>query len=61
MVFATATGTAVFGNLIDLGYSINAIAAFSAIYIATIVLFLLANDTPIHPETAHPIPPLAKP
>jgi predicted MFS family arabinose efflux permease len=49
MVFATATGTAVFGNLIDLGYSINAIAAFSAIYIATIVLLLFFFRKKIEP------------
>ena len=40
MVFATAAGTAIFGILIDNGYSINSIAIFSAIYIAIIVLLL---------------------
>ncbi len=49
MVFATATGTAVFGMLIDKGYSINNIAIFSAIYIATIVLLLFLIRKKIEP------------
>ena len=40
MVFSTAAGTAIFGIFIDAGYTINAIAVFSAIYI-TIALFFL--------------------
>ena len=40
MVFATATGTAVFGILIDSGYTINSIALFSMTYIAIIVMLL---------------------
>ena len=49
MVFATATGTAVFGILIDKGYSINSIAIFSAIYIAIIVLLLFFFRKKIEP------------
>ena len=49
MVFATATGTAVFGLLIDLGYSINSIALLSAIYIAIIVLLLFFFRKKIEP------------
>ena len=49
MVFATATGTAVFGILIDAGYTINLIAVFSAIYIATIVLLLFIFRKKIEP------------
>ncbi|MDC0855668.1 MFS transporter [Candidatus Pelagibacter sp.] len=40
MVFATAAGTAIFGILIDTGFTINSIAVFSAVYIAIIVLLL---------------------
>ena len=40
MVFATAAGTAIFGILIDAGFTINSIAVFSAVYIAIIVLLL---------------------
>jgi len=49
MVFATATGTAVFGILIDNGYTINSIAIFSAIYIAIIVLLLFIFRKKIEP------------
>ena len=49
MVFATATGTAIFGILIDLGYTINLIAIFSAIYIAIIVLLLFFYRKRIEP------------
>jgi predicted MFS family arabinose efflux permease len=49
MVFATAAGTAVFGVLIDAGYTINSIAAFSAIYIAIIVLLLFFFRNKIEP------------
>jgi predicted MFS family arabinose efflux permease len=49
MVFATATGTAVFGILIDVGYTINSIAIFSAIYIAIIVLLLFFFRKKIQP------------
>ena len=49
MVFATATGTAIFGILIDAGYTINSIAIFSAIYIAIIVLLLFTFRKKIEP------------
>ena len=49
MVFATATGTAVFGFLIDSGYSINVISMFSAIYIAIVVLLLFFFRKKIEP------------
>jgi len=41
MVFATATGAATFGILIDKGYSINFIAFISGIYIAFSLILLL--------------------
>jgi len=49
MVFATAAGTAIFGILIDAGYTINSIAKFSAIYIAIIVLLLFFFRKKIEP------------
>ena len=49
MVFATAAGTAIFGLLIDAGYSINSIAIFSSIYIAIIVLLLFFFRKKIEP------------
>ena len=41
MVFSTAFGTAVFGLLIDLGYSIENIALISGIYIVISLVLLL--------------------
>ena len=49
MVFATAAGTAIFGFLIDAGYSINSIAIFSSIYIAIIILLLFFYRKKIEP------------
>jgi len=49
MVFATATGTAVFGILIDTGHTINSIAMFSSIYIALIVILLFFFRKKIEP------------
>ena len=49
MVFATAAGTAIFGTLIDAGYTINSIAIFSAIYIAIIVILLILFRKKIKP------------
>ena len=49
MVLATAVGTAIFGILIDDGYSINSIAVFSAIYIALIVILLFFFRKKIEP------------
>ena len=50
MVFSTALATAVFGGLIDLGYSIEKIAIFCAIYTAlsiVIVLIFKKNYKPV--------------
>ena len=49
MVFATALGTAIFGILIDDGYTVNSIAVFSAIYIVIIVLLLFLYRKKIEP------------
>ena len=49
MVFATAAGTAIFGFLIDGGYSINSIAKFSAFYIAIVVILLILFRKKIEP------------
>ena len=49
MVFATAFGTAIFGTLIDAGYSINSIAVFSSIYIAISLLILFFFRKTINP------------
>ena len=49
MVFATATGTAIFGILIDAGNTINSIAIYSAIYIAIIVILLFFFRKKIEP------------
>ena len=47
MVFSTAFGTALFGFLIDRGYSIEQIAAVSFIYILiSLVLFCLLYTSP---------------
>jgi|TARA_Y100000310_G_scaffold11878_1_gene12379 predicted MFS family arabinose efflux permease len=49
MVFATAFGTAIFGILIDAGYSINSIAMFSGIYIAISLLILFFFRKTLNP------------
>ena len=49
MVFATAFGTAIFGTLIDAGYSINSIAMFSGIYIAISLLILFFFRKTLNP------------
>ena len=49
MVFATAFGTAIFGTLIDAGYSINSIAVFSSIYIAISLLILFFFRKTLNP------------
>ena len=45
MVFATAFGTALFGFLIDRGFSIEGIAVISGVYISLslVLLFLVKN------------------
>ena len=47
MVFATAFGTALFGILIDNGFSIEQIALISAIYISNIfnISFFIQKNT----------------
>ena len=52
MVFATAAGTAIFGILIDSGYTINSIAEFSALYIAIVVVLLFFVRKKIEPTYA---------
>ena len=49
MVFATATGAATFGILIDGGYSINFIALISGIYIAISLILLFIFRKNIEP------------
>ena len=49
MVFATATGAATFGILIDLGYSINYIALMSGIYITISLILLIFFRKKIEP------------
>ena len=49
MVFATATGAATFGILIDGGYSINFIALISGIYITFSLLLLIVFRKKIEP------------
>ena len=51
MVFSTAFGTALFGLLIDVGFSIEQIALISFIYIAlslTLLLFLKNKLNPVY-------------
>ena len=45
MVFSTAFGTALFGFLIDKGFTIEQIASFSGLYILSmfVLLFLIKN------------------
>ena len=50
MVFATAFGTAVFGILIDRGFSIEQISLFSAAYISASIIslfFIRKNLNPV--------------
>tara|TARA_B100000029_G_scaffold284527_1_gene278269 strand:+ start:263 stop:1153 length:891 start_codon:yes stop_codon:yes gene_type:complete len=49
MVFATAFGTALFGILIDKGFSIEEIAIISAIYISISLLFLFLIRSKLNP------------
>ena len=50
MVFSTAFGTALFGLLIDVGFSIEQIALISFIYIALSAVFLLFVKNKLNPE-----------
>ena len=50
MVFSTAFGTALFGILIDSGFSIEQIALISFIYIALSAALLLFVKNKLNPE-----------
>ena len=50
MVFATAFGTALFGILIDYGFSIEQIAAVSGIYILSSIILLYLVKSKLNPE-----------
>ena len=49
MVFSTAFGTAIFGVVIDLGYSIEVIAMISSAYIIVANLLIIIFKRQIHP------------
>ena len=49
MVFSTAFGTALYGLLIDKGFSIEQIATISAIYISIALIFLLFIRNKLNP------------
>ncbi len=51
MVFATAFGTALFGFLIDTGFTIEHIALVSILYISISLLFLLLIKNSIEPKS----------
>ena len=51
MVFATAFGTALFGILIDNGFSIEQIAVISAIYISIAIISLYSIRNKLNPES----------
>ena len=53
MVFATAFGTALFGNLIDRGFSIEQIAMISAIYISISLISLFFIRGKLSPELSN--------
>ena len=50
MVFATAFGTALFGILIDYGFSIEQIAIVSGIYILSSIILLYMINNKLNPE-----------
>ena len=49
MVFSTAFGTALFGLLIDIGFSIEQIAMISGVYIFTALIMLFLVRTKLNP------------
>ena len=49
MVFSTAFGTAIFGLIIDFGYSIEIIALISSIYIVVANILILIFKREIKP------------
>ena len=50
MVFATAFGTALFGVLIDINFSIEQIAIVSGSYILTSIILLYAIKNKLNPK-----------
>ena len=50
MVFSTAFGTALFGFLIDNGYSIENIAMISALYVTITLIILVFIKSSIEPQ-----------
>ena len=50
MVFSTAFGTALFGVLIDMGFSIEQIALVSSIYISISIIFLFFVRNKLNPQ-----------
>ena len=50
MVFSTAFGTALFGLLIDNGYSIENIAMISASYVGVTLIMLISIKSSIEPK-----------
>ena len=50
MVFATAFGTALFGILIDFGFTIEQIAVVSGLYILTSLILLYLVKNKLNPE-----------
>ena len=50
MVFATAFGTALFGVLIDFGFTIEQIAVVSGLYILTSLILLYLVKNKLNPE-----------
>ncbi|MDC3039662.1 MFS transporter, partial [Candidatus Pelagibacter sp.] len=50
MVFSTAFGTALFGLLIDVGFSIEQIAAISGTYIFGSIIFLYLVKNKLNPQ-----------
>ena len=50
MVFSTAFGTALFGLLIDKGFSIEQIALVSSVYISLSIILLLFVRNKINPQ-----------
>ena len=50
MVFATAFGTALFGILIDYGFSIEQIAIVSGVYILSSIILLYMINNKLNPE-----------
>ena len=50
MVFSTAFGTALFGFLIDKGYSIENIAMISALYVSATLIMLILIKSSIKPK-----------